>query len=106
MYAYDPKLKATLPYYDRFPLAIVIDVRKNGFDALNLHYLRPDIRAAFLDELLKLGPSEPTEKSRLTKLRYNLIKGSTKFKEFKPCYKRYLSEHVKSSMARVPMTDW
>ena len=103
MYAYDPKLKATLPYYDRFPLAIVIDVRKDGFDALNLHYLRPDIRAAFLDELLKLGPSE---KSRLTKLRYNLIKGSTKFKEFKPCYKRYLSEHVKSSMARVPMTDW
>ncbi len=106
MYGYDPKLKATLPYYDRFPLSIVVDINKDGFEALNLHYLRPDIRAAFLDELLKLGPAEPTEKSRLTKLRYSLLKGAAKYKEFKPCYKRYLSEHVRTQMTRVPMTDW
>ena len=62
MYAYDPKYKDVLPYYDKFPLAVIVDVNKNGFEALNLHYLRPDIRAAFLDELLKLGPEEPNEK--------------------------------------------
>ena len=106
MYAYDPKLKNVLPYYDRFPLSVVVDIRKDGFDALNLHYINPDIRAAFLDELLKLGPSQPNEKSRLTKIRYNLLKGASKFAPFKPCYKRYLSEHVKSNVTRVPMTDW
>jgi hypothetical protein len=106
MYAYDPKHKATLPYYDKFPLSVIVDINKDGFEALNLHYLRPDVRAAFLDELLKLGPDEPNEKSRLTKLRYSLLKGASKFKEFKPCYKRYLSEHVKSNITRVPMTDW
>tara|TARA_Y100000289_G_scaffold63439_1_gene73959 strand:+ start:267 stop:851 length:585 start_codon:yes stop_codon:yes gene_type:complete len=106
MYAYDPKLKNVLPYYDRFPLSVVVDIRKDGFDALNLHYINPDIRAKFLDELLKLGPSQPNEKSRLTKIRYNLLKGASKFAPFKPCYKRYLSEHVKSNVTRVPMTDW
>jgi len=106
MYAYDPKLKNILPYYDRFPLSVVVEIRKDGFDALNLHYINPDIRAKFLDELLKLGPSEPNEKSRLTKIRYNLLKGAAKFAPFKPCYKRYLSEHVKSNVTRVPMTDW
>ena len=56
MYFYDPKHKQTLPYYDRFPLTIMIEPRKNGFLGLNLHYLRPDIRAKFLDELMKLAP--------------------------------------------------
>tara|TARA_Y100001938_G_scaffold145532_1_gene222390 strand:+ start:479 stop:1063 length:585 start_codon:yes stop_codon:yes gene_type:complete len=106
MYGYDPKLKKVLPYYDKFPLSVVCEIRKDGFEALNLHYLRPDLRAAFLDELLKIGPSEPTEKTRLTKLRYSLLKGAAKFKAFKPCYKRYLSEHVKTQITRVPMTDW
>lgn len=106
MYAYDPKLKNILPYYDRFPLSVVVEIRKDGFDALNLHYINPDIRAKFLDELLKLGPSQPNEKTRLTKLRYSLLKGAAKFAPFKPCYKRYLSEHVKSNVTRVPMTDW
>tara|TARA_Y100000114_G_scaffold25665_1_gene21314 strand:+ start:184 stop:768 length:585 start_codon:yes stop_codon:yes gene_type:complete len=106
MYVYDPKLKDILPYYDKFPLSVVVDIKRDGFDALNLHYLRPDLRARFLDELLKLGPAEPTEKARLTKLRYSLLKGAAKFSAFKPCYKRYLSEHLKSAVTRVPMTDW
>ncbi len=106
MYAYDPKLKDILPYYDKFPLSVVVEIRKDGFDALNLHYINPNIRAKFLDELLKLGPSQPNERSRLTKLRYSLLKGAAKYAPFKPCYKRYLAEHVKSKVKRVPMTDW
>ena len=38
-FEYDPKTKATLPYYDRFPLCIPIQKAKGGFHGLNLHYL-------------------------------------------------------------------
>tara|TARA_B100000575_G_scaffold294348_1_gene309691 strand:+ start:4050 stop:4640 length:591 start_codon:yes stop_codon:yes gene_type:complete len=106
MYFYDPKHKATLPYYDRFPLTIMVDGAKGGFYGLNLHYLNYNTRAKFLDDLMAFGPATPNESSRLTKLRYNLLSGVQKFKEFKPCFKHYLGEHVKSQFSKVPMTDW
>ena len=106
MYFYDPKHKLTLPYYDRFPLTIMVDGAKGGFYGLNLHYLNYNTRAKFLDDLMAFGPALPNESSRLTKLRYNLLSGVQKFKEFKPCFKHYLGEHVKSQFSLVPMTDW
>ena len=106
MYFYDPKHKKTLPYYDRFPLTIFVEPAKDGFYGLNLHYLRPDIRAEFLDQLMKTAPNKVTDTTRLTKMRYSLLQGVTKYKEFKPCFKHYLGKHVKSQFSRVPMTDW
>ena len=47
MYFYDPKHKLTLPYYDRFPLTIMVDGAKGGFYGLNLHYLNYNTRAKF-----------------------------------------------------------
>ena len=106
MYFYDPKHKLTLPYYDRFQLTIMVDGAKGGFYGLNLHYLNYNTRAKFLDDLMAFRPALPNESSRLTKLRYNLLSGVQKFKEFKPCFKHYLGEHVKSQFSLVPMTDW
>ena len=106
MYFYDPKHKLTLPYYDRFPLTIMVDSAPGGFYGLNLHYLNYNVRAAFLDDLMAFGPAKSTESSRLTQLRYNLISGVRKFKEFRPCFKHYLGANVRSAFSRVPMTDW
>lgn len=106
MYFYDPKHKKTLPYYDRFPLTIFVEPAKDGFYGLNLHYLRPDIRAEFLDQLMKTAPNKVTDTTRLIKMRYSLLQGVRKYKEFKPCFKHYLGKHVKSQFSRVPMTDW
>tara|TARA_B100001113_G_C21121700_1_gene627658 strand:+ start:2836 stop:3423 length:588 start_codon:yes stop_codon:yes gene_type:complete len=105
MYFYDPKYKDTLPYYDRFPLTIMVEPAKGGFYGLNLHYLKPTIRAAFLDELMKTAPTKITDKSRI-RARYKLLAGSRKYKEFKPCFKHYLTEHIKSKLVRVPMSEW
>ena len=106
MYFYDPKTKATLPYYDRFPLTIMVQPAKGGFHGLNLHYLSPRVRAQFLDELMELAPKNMTDSSRLTKMRYKLLTGVAKYKEFQPCYKHYLMGHVASRMSRVPMPEW
>ena len=45
MFFYDPKTKDTLPYYDRFPLVVVVGPAEKGFYGLNLHYLPPILRA-------------------------------------------------------------
>ena len=105
MYFYDPKWKDQLPYYDRFPLTITVEPAPGGFYGLNLHYLKPTIRAAFLDELMKTAPQKITDKSRI-RARYKLLASSKKYKEFKPCFKHYLTEHIKSKLVRVPMSEW
>ena len=106
MYFYDPKHKKTLPYYDRFPLTIMVQEAKDGFHGLNLHYLNYNTRAAFLDELMGLAPSKLTNETRLRKLRYELLQKARKYKEFKPCFKHYLTKHIKTQLTRVPMTEW
>ena len=106
MYVYDPKFKKTLPYYDTFPLTIMVQPAPGGFHGLNLHYLSPVVRANFLDELMGLAPKKMTETTRLRALRYDLLKKASKFAEFKPCFKHYLTKHVKGNMVRVPMTEW
>ena len=106
MYFYDPKHKKTLPYYDRFPLTIMVQEAKDGFHGLNLHYLNYNTRAAFLDELMGLAPNKLQNDTRLRKLRYELLQKTRKYKEFKPCFKHYLTKHVKTKLTRVPMTEW
>jgi hypothetical protein len=39
-------------------------------------------------------------------MRYKLLTGVAKYKEFQPCYKHYLMGHVASRMSRVPMPEW
>ena len=106
MYFYDPKHKQTLPYYDRFPMTIITGPAQGGFTGLNLHYLNYNVRAMFLDELMALAPQKVTQDTRLRKLRYDLLASTARYKEFKPCYKHYLSAHVKSQFSQIYMTEW
>ena len=55
-YYYNPKHRLTLPYYDQFPLIMLIGYEKETFLGLNFHYLNPKIRAILLDKVTaKIG---------------------------------------------------
>ena len=41
MFFYDPKTKDTLPYYDTFPLVVVVGPAPGGFYGLNLRRFNP-----------------------------------------------------------------
>jgi hypothetical protein len=106
MFAYDPKFKEELPYYDRFPLVLVIGPATGGFLGLNLHYLHPKIRAKFLDKLLgTITDDKLTERTRL-KIRYSLLVSVRRLREFAPCLKHYLTGHMKTRPSQVFAPDW
>lgn len=106
MFFYDPKHKDTLPYYDRFPLVIVLDKAEGGFLGLNLHYLPPVLRAKFLDGLIDTTNNKLyTDDSRFL-VTYKMLKASARLKYFKPCVKHYLTTQVRSRFARVPAPEW
>jgi len=106
MFFYQPKHRETLPYYDTFPLVIVLGPAEGGFLGLNLHYLPPVLRAKFLDALLDvLNNKSYTESTRFS-VTYSLLKRAAKFKYFKPCIKHYLFDRVKSRFATVAAPEW
>ncbi len=106
MYVYDPKTKATLPYYDTFPLTIVVGPAKDGFYGINLHYLPPKVRAIFLDKLGDITNNKKFNSTTKFKITYNLLKATKNYKYFKPCFKHYLTKHVNSSVMKVSAEEW
>ena len=106
MYTYNPKFKKTLPYYDMFPLTIMVGPAKDGFYGINLHYLPPKIRAIFLDHLNDTATNQKFNKTTRFKITYNLLKATKKYKYFKPCFKHYLSKHVNSRIMKVDAAEW
>ena len=106
MYVYDPKHRNILPYYDRFPLAIMVDNAPSGFYGINLHYLPLKQRAIFLDRLTEIANNKKFDETTRMKLSYNLLKSATKYKYFKPCFKHYLSKHVDSKIVKVEASEW
>lgn len=106
MFFYDPKTKDTLPYYDKFPLVIVMGPAPGGFYGLNLHYLPPTLRARFLDELLDITTNNKYDQSTKFKASYALMKRAQRFKYFKPCFKHYLTSHVQSQFSLVEAPEW
>ena len=106
MYFYDPKTKETLPYYDRFPLIIMVKKERNGFTGLNLHYLPPVLRARFFDRLTQFTNNKKYDESTRFRLTYNFLRSSSKLEMFKPCFKRYLNSQVTTKITEVPATEW
>ena len=106
MYFYDPKHKDKLPYYDRFPLTIPVEPAKGGFRGINLHYLPPILRAKFLDALLNITNNKKYDESTKFNLTYKLLNGSRNTRYFKPCFKHYLLNHVKTRFAEIPAPEW
>ena len=106
MYFYDPKTKDTLPYYDSFPLTIVVGPAPGGFYGLNLQYLPPTLRARMLDGLMDITNNKSYDDTTKFQVRYNTLKRASSLKYYKPCFKHYLNEHVKSRFAYVPPPEW
>ena len=106
MFFYDPKNKKTLPYYDSFPLTIIVDTAPGGFTGLNLHYLPMVLRAKFLDALMDIASDKKYDDNTRFSLSYNMLKKASNMKYFKPCFKRYLLTNVRSRFARVPAPEW
>ena len=74
MYFYDPKTKDTLPYYDKFPLTVIVGPAPGGFTGLNLHYLPMVLRAKLLDALMDITSDKKYDDNTKFNLSYNTLK--------------------------------
>lgn len=103
---YDPKFKDELPYYDRFPLVLILERYPDGFLGLNLHYLPLRWRLIFMDKLMQFAVMNEENDPKKLKVTYDLLNMTKRFKEFRPCIKRYLTIHIKSKILMVEPKEW
>jgi hypothetical protein len=103
---YDPKTKDDLPYYDIFPLVLVLQKEPDGFLGLNLHYLPVQYRVAFLDKLMGYATLNDQDEIKRMRVTYDILSASKRFKEFKPCIKKYLYGQVQSKILTVQPNEW
>jgi len=106
MYVYDPKTKADLPYYDRFPLVFPYATAPGGFMGLNMHYLPYQLRIRLLDRLMVFKNNDKMDGTTRLKYSWSLIANVSKFSMAQPCIKHYLLPHVKTSFKKVDVNDW
>ena len=113
MFSYDPKYSETLPYYDMLPLILLMEVRNDHFLGLNLHYLPPRARAMLLDAIVDNEikhdrfKRDNTDKDTTVQFDYQIMKRAARSNLFKPCVKKYLFSHVRSSsFLQIPGEDW
>jgi len=113
LFVYRPKHKDNdklLPYYDRLPLILFLDILPNGhFLGLNLHYLPPRARAILLDAIVdnELQHRYMNDDRRIY-FNYQIMKRATRTALFKPCVKEYIysGNYVLSKFIQIPADEW
>lgn len=132
LFFYEPLGKRTLPYYDRFPLVLVIERLSDGFIGLNMHYLPPLTRIRFLYQLFRYemydddegiteedsyGASNEGFMNTKIRIKYDFMKDASKLKPFKACIKRYKYSQIEGralvikpdhweAMSMLPLAQW
>lgn len=105
MFNYEPITRSKLQFYDTFPLIYLLKVGRGKLHGLNLHYLPTKLRTIFFMNLqqLRTGSGDQT---RLGKLDIGVLKGSNRYKYFRPCYKVYSIKRINSRLLKIPAEDW
>jgi hypothetical protein len=106
VFTYDPKGKEELPYYDNFPMVIILSVEKDRMTGLNLHYIEPKYRLILINKLLKIDKDKSYSKMDKLRVSWQLVKSFSDLPMIKHCIKCYLISHLRSNVGTIDAADW
>lgn len=104
----DARFMASLEAYDMFPLVIITDVHRDGFEGINIHFLSQKWRKQLFQAIENYLPKRISGDPSLTRLgtTYARLGGSRKFKFFRPCYRRYVMSGFRKRPIQIPAEFW
>lgn len=105
MFFYSAKHKATLPYWDAFPVGFPIEFYGDSMLTINMHYLPLILRGRLMDSLYTVAEREENKIKRLA-ISYEILSNSARFRAFRPCIKKHLFSHVQSRFFWVRPEEW
>jgi hypothetical protein len=106
-FSYDAKYKDTLPYWDKFPLIILLENKGSHFLGVNIHYLPYEVRSLIIAEIASKSQYIKENDMLVSDISYEIIKRSKNYKDLKEyCIKLYLKSNVKSRILPVEAHEW
>ena len=110
-FKYDPVSQSFISrntYYDRFPLVLITDVYRGGFEGINLHFIHPDYRKFPFDTIMRDLPvvKASVEWRNRVLVDYDRLKARRQFNFFRPCYRRYSWKGMMRRPVIVPFDLW
>lgn len=95
-------------YYDRYPLVLITEVYRGGFEGVNVHFLDPVHRRFLFDAIMRGLPTIKASETWRTRLivDYDRLDARRQFKFFRPCYRRYLWKGMRRRPVVVPFELW
>tara|TARA_Y100000004_G_C8883226_1_gene398510 strand:+ start:197 stop:796 length:600 start_codon:yes stop_codon:yes gene_type:complete len=95
-----PEYRTTLPFYDTFPLVLLLSRDKDTFFGVNFHYIPPKRRLATFILLQKFR-----QNNRIV-LPYGTMIRDKKWKILKSCFRRYKVQKIQGKLINIPAEDW
>lgn len=106
-YVYDAKYKNKLPYWDKFPLVVILDVNSEYQLGLNLHYVAPKMRQAFLEKLLAANPRLLNQKTIGPRAKFKINWAAVKkYPGADKMIKLYIRSRIKGRLVEISPTQW
>ena len=101
-FKYDPKLKAKLEMYDKFPMAFPIKMYKDGFLGVNMHYLPMGERKEFIERVNKYRSTSDDNRVAINAQLIQMLESSKRIYKMMPeAVHRYLYSHARSKFITI-----
>jgi hypothetical protein len=101
-YKYDPKHKAKLLIYDKYPMAFPIKMYGDGFLGLNMHYLPTGQRKNFVKSIMEYRETSDTPKPEVNAELFRELESTKRIYDVMPqAVHRYLYKQVKSKFITI-----
>ena len=102
LFAYFPKWREDLPFYDAFPMAVLFAAEADRFWGFNIHYLH--LFPAYKNALVRLLMNQKRGRGGFSYRRMQRFFGGLPPAILKYCIKEYLFSHIVSKVKFVPET--
>jgi hypothetical protein len=105
-FRYKAKLEGQLPFYDKTPLALIIDIRPTSLLCLNMHWIPPRLRVEFFNNIREIMSKtekvgQQFQRKRMT---YMLLRNK-KFKIGKDAIRMYYVTGI-TKLQILPEAQW
>lgn len=94
------------PYYDLYPLIIVLDTSPKHFLGVNMHFLPPLLRQRFFDQCRRTAAGTVAGGRASMSVEYTDIKEEAALEIGMACIRRYRFDAIRTRLIRVPSDQW
>jgi len=95
-------------YYDVFPLVLITEVYRGGFEGVNMHFIDLEFRQFLFDSIMRDLPTIKAGQEWRNRIMvdFDRLSARKKFRAFRPCYRKYLWKGMKRRPTLIPFNLW